>query len=237
MQTGNSLSKSEPSAKPSVCHECNGQRYYAYDVEFGHPYFGQLFPCPVCNQIAIDSACGLKTHERSITLDALKTSGRIGTAKMIEAATRFISKPRGFLSLHGRFGNGKTTVLMAIVNGVINNGTKARYLTASELLSYLRETFNNETKESDYDRIHELAKIPVLCIDEMDKLRDTPYSREIQQELINLRYRDAGVLGTVLAWNGELDSLPWPAVVSRLSEFTVIRNDDSDMRKLIGGVQ
>ena len=68
----------------------------------------------------------------------------------------------------------------------------------------------------------------------MDKLRDTPYSREIQQELINLRYRDARVLGTVLAWNGDIDALPFPAIVSRAQEFTVIHNQDRDLRPAIG---
>lgn len=155
---------------------------------------------------------------------------------MKAAAQRFIDRPYGFLSIHGNFGNGKTTTLMAIVNGVIEHGIEARYLTASDLLAYMRETFNNETKETDYDRLHELAKIPVLCIDEMDKLRDTPYSRELQQELINLRYRNARILGTVLAWNGGINDLPFPAIVSRVREFSVVQNNDSDIRPLIGKI-
>ena len=127
--------------------------------------------------------------------------------------------------------------LMAIVNAVIATGNEARYITASELLAYLRETFNSDTHETDYDRIHELARIPVLCIDELDKLRDTPYSREIQQELINLRYRDSGVLGTVLAWNGEVNDLPWPAVISRIREFVIVQNNDNDMRQSLGALK
>lgn len=164
-------------------------------------------------------------------------ANRPGTKATVDAAREFINKPYGFLSIHGGFGNGKTTILQAIVNAVVNSGQEARYLTAADLLAYMRDTFNKETNVTDYDRIHELARVPVLCIDEMDKLRDTPYSREIQQELINLRYRDAKYLGTVLAWNGDINSIPWQAVISRMSEFTVIHNTDSDMRKLIGGVK
>lgn len=220
-----------------MCKNCDDQRYYRYEVGQNHPYFGRLFPCPNCNQIVIDERCGLKTHERKIGFTSIKTIGRPSTKNMVDISRKFTTASSGFLSIHGGFGNGKTTVLMAIVNEIIAMGREARYLTASELLAYMREAFNPETRESDYDRLHELAKIPVLCIDEMDKLRDTPYSREIQQELINLRYRDAGVLGTVLAWNGDIDALPWPAVVSRISEFTVIKNTDSDMRKLLGDVK
>jgi DNA replication protein DnaC len=219
-----------------VCPECHGQRWFSYsNLEIGHPFYGRLFPCPACNIQAIDSACGLKEHERAITFDRLNTRGRDDTWKVIQAAQAFVNAPYGFLSVYGQFGNGKTTTLMAIVNAVIDKGIEARYLTASDLLAYMRETFNSDTKVTDYDRLHELAKIPVLCIDEMDKLRDTPYSREIQQELINLRYRDARILGTVLAWNGGLNDLPFPAIVSRAQEFTVIANNDRDLRPLIGG--
>ena len=221
-----------------VCPDCSGQRYYSYsNLEIGHPYYGRLFPCPTCNKQAIDLACGLKDHERTVALKDVKIANRPGTYKMIGAAVIFVKNPRGFLSIHGNFGNGKTTTLMAIVNAVIERGIEARYLTAADLLAYMRETFNNETKETDYDRLHGLARVPVLCVDEMDKLRDTPYSREIQQELINLRYRDARILGTVLAWNGGINDLPFPAIVSRAQEFTVIHNNDVDLRPLLGGKQ
>jgi DNA replication protein DnaC len=156
---------------------------------------------------------------------------------MVAAAQKFIGQPKGFLSFHGGNGTGKTMVLMAIVNSMIEKKIEARYLTAAELIAVLRETFNSETGETDYSRLHKFARIPVLIIDELDKLRDLPYSREVQQELINLRYRDADILGTVLAWNGELNSLPWLAVISRACEFVVVKNNDSDIRKLIGDVQ
>jgi DNA replication protein DnaC len=221
----------------SDCSECGGAKYFSYsNLEIGHPFFGRLFPCLSCNKAEIGAASGLKDHERAVTLSNLITRGnRPGTSRMISAAQRFVEKPHGFLSIHGAFGNGKTTALMSIVNALIDAGTEARYLTAAELLAHLREAFNTSAPGvSDYSRLHELARVPVLCIDEMDKLRDTPYSREIQQELINLRYRDAGILGTVLAWNGDINALPFPAVISRAREFIVIENNDSDVRPAIG---
>lgn len=153
---------------------------------------------------------------------------------MVNAANNFVADSFGFLTIHGGFGNGKTTALMGIVNALIEKGIEARYITASNLLAYLRETFNGESKQSDYDRLHELAAVPVLCIDEMDKLRGSEYSREIQQELMNTRYREAGSLGTVLAWNGDFETINMPAVTSRASEFVVIWNRDSDIRPEIG---
>jgi hypothetical protein len=42
---------------------------------------------------------------------------------------------------------------------------------------------------------------------------------------------------TVLAWNGDIDALPFPAIVSRAQEFVVVRNGDADLRPLIGGMK
>lgn len=232
--TGPQQSVSVPENK---CPDCDGQRYVRFDAPLGSPMFGKAFPCPTCNQAQIQIISGLTGQERQIRLSDIETDRREGTRKAVEAAMRFIENPVGFLSLHGGFGNGKTTILMATVNALVNKGIEARYITAAALMGYLRESFNDQTKQSDYERLHELAALPVLVIDELDKLRDTPYSRELQQELINRRYRDAGTMGTVLAWNGELNDLPWGAVASRVSEFVVVHNTDSDMRKLLGVVK
>jgi DNA replication protein DnaC len=230
----------------SACSECQGARYLRDDsLPIGHPRFGKLSPCPVCNIQTTEILSGLNEHERTVAFDRMKQFvGRPASARMIAAAKTFAANPVGFLSIHGGNGNGKTMCLMAIVNAVIASGIEARYMTAAQLVAMMRETFNSESKETDYDRVHQLASIPVLCIDEMDKLRDTPYSREIQQELINLRYRSAHELGTVLAWNGPLHASkdteggnPFPAVVSRIQEFVVISNYDVDIRPLLGGNQ
>lgn len=232
----NSQSKSIAPVTPPRCEACEGTGYYRYAVEQDHPYWGKIFPCPVCNQETIDSLCGLKANERFITLDSIRTANRPKTKLMVDAALNFIERPRGFLSFHGTNGNGKTLALMAIVNAMLKQGINARYLTASKLLAYMRDTFKKDSSETDYDRLDELASLPVLCIDELEKLRDSDYSREIQQELINERYRGAGVLGTVLVWNGGLEAVPWASVTSRLSEFPVIENTDSDMRREIGAM-
>lgn len=222
------------SSNAAPCDHCGGSKFIRFDVALDDPRFGRAFPCPVCNQEGVTANSGLKEHERLITFDSIVTEGRKDTVKMVKAAREFTENPKGFLSIYGGFGNGKTTTLYAIINTLLARGVEARYMTAAELLAYMRETFNEETKESDYSRIVKLAGVSVLCIDEMDKLRDTPYSREIQQELFNRRYRDAGTFGTVFAWNGEFSAFNMPAITSRMSEFTMVQNNDTDMRRLIG---
>jgi len=192
-------------------------------------------PCPDCNKATVDGLCGLNPDERMIRLaDIVIDSNRPGTTAMVNVARKFIDNPVGFLSIHGGFGNGKTTVIMATVNALIDRGIEARYMTAAELLNHCRATFNTETKQNDYQVLQRFAAVPVLCIDEMDKLRGTEYAREIQQELLNIRYREAGRIGTVLAWNGDLNALDFPAIRSRLQEFIVVHNEDSDLRPQLG---
>jgi DNA replication protein DnaC len=227
-----SLASAKP--KPQVCDYCGGVQWYRYDVPLGHPFFGTIYPCPKCNSAAIEAECGLLSHERRITLANLIVEDRPGAQAMAWASQIFIDNPKGFLSFHGTYGNGKTIAAQAIVNAMVDRGVVAKYCTASDLMGWLREAFSDQIMETDTARIRRLATIPVLVIDEMDKLRDTPYSREVQQELLNLRYRDAGSLGTVLVWNGDLWALPWPAVVSRLQEFPIIENFDPDLRPEIG---
>jgi DNA replication protein DnaC len=143
---------------------------------------------------------------------------------------------RGFLTIHGGFGNGKSTLLKAIVNDCIIAGVEARYITMTEVMVYAREAFNSEQQgDSDYGRISRLAKVEVLVIDEVDKARVTDYAREVQTHLFDARYRNAHQLGTVVAWNGRFDAIDLPWVRSRLSEYPVVENWDADMRPLIGG--
>lgn len=48
------------------------------------------------------------------------------------------------------------------------------------------------------------------------------------------RYRNSHAVGTVVAWNGDFHSIDLPSVLSRLSQFVVVENNDKDMRPLLG---
>lgn len=183
-------------------------------------------------------ASGLNPLERKITFADIETQGRPGAAKMMSAAQRFIAGGRrGLLTVHGGFGNGKSTLLKAIVNDCVTAGVEARYITMTEVMVYAREAFDSQQQgDSDYGRIAKLAKTTVLVIDELDKARVSDYAREVQTHLFDVRYRNVHQLGTVVAWNGRFDAIDLPWVRSRLSEYPVVENSDADMRPLIGGM-
>lgn len=193
--------------------------------------------CPECNPVALESECGLSQRERMRRLSQVVTHGRPGAEAMLEAAHDFLRQKTGMLSLYGTWGNGKSLILQALVNECREQGVEARYITATELIMWLREAFDEKILETDRARVERLARVPVLCIDELDKARDTPFAREMQQHLIDRRYRDSHLLGTVFAWNGSFNVLGLPAVSSRLSEFSVVENTDPDLRPIVGALK
>lgn len=180
---------------------------------------------------------GLNPRERKITFADIETVDRPGAKRMMIAAQDFIKHGwRGFLAIHGGYGNGKSTLLKALVNACLATGGEARYITMTEVMIYAREAFESQKAgDSDYGRIAQLAQVPVLVIDELDKARVTDYAREVQTHLFDVRYRNADSLGTVVAWNGAFGTIDLPWVLSRLSEYVVVENLDADMRPLIGG--
>ncbi len=174
--------------------------------------------------------------ERKVKISDIITTGLPGTAKMVQAAQDWISKGCvGFLTIHGKVGNAKSTVLKAIVNDCVAHGMDARYVTMTDAMAYAREAFSSEMKgASDLGRIRELANTQELVIDEMDKARLSDYAREIQTHLFDARYRNAHALGTVVTWNGGFEAIDLPWVLSRQSQFVVVENNDPDMRPSLG---
>lgn len=236
MQTAPQPPVSKPSSAKPQCPNCDGQRYLRYDVDYGHPMFGKMLPCPECNKDAVALATGLNPIERKISFADIDTDGRPGASRMIKAAGEFIANGRtGFLTVHGGFGNAKSTLLKAIVNDCVSHGVQAQYITMTEVMIYAREAFESQMQgDSDFGRIRKLAGTQVLVIDELDKARVTEYAREVQTHLFDVRYRSAHALGTVVAWNGGFTAIDLPWVLSRLSQFTVVENNDADMRPLLG---
>lgn len=221
---------------PIMCPTCGDTRRIRTDLPVGHPDFGKTQPCPKCNRDALIIQSGINPDERHIRLSDLVTNGRPGAAKMAQAARTFIDGGFiGSLAFFGDYGNGKSTTMKAIANAAIDAGIETRYMSAKELLDYVREAFDSQKAgDTDAGRITRLASTRLLLIDEMDKARLTEYAREVQTHLFDVRYRQAAQFGTVVAWNGTQRSLELPWVLSRLSEYPMIENKDADMRPTLG---
>lgn len=201
-------------------------------------------PCPACAALKraerLQVICGLTEDERRVSLEQIIAPERSQTANMVKAARAFIDAPYGMLTIYGTCGNAKTLTLQAIVNAALQRGIPAIYATFYDVVDWIRESFNDKSEIRASVKVQRLRDVPILCLDELDKVKMTDWVRELQTELIDWRYRNglARKCGTVFAMNCEIDTLPeW--IASRLKDgrHVVVQNNDKDLRPLMRGLR
>lgn len=225
-----------------MCSLCQDVGILRHDVEIGDPRFGKTYNC-VCQQpkIAqrIQLAIGTKLDAQKFIVD-IQDRGP-GSKEMKKAALLFIEKPFGLLTIYGLViqgqessanGNGKTTCLQAIVNECLKRGMAAVYLTASDLVEFLKGGIGDAGYDVE-DRLNVLGTIPILVVDELSQPSWTAWVEDKLSTLINRRY--ASELGTVLALDEDPAVFLHRRIYSRLQEGVLVRNSDKDMRPILGG--
>lgn len=106
---------------------------------------------------------------------------------------------RGWLTLYGGYGTGKTHLLAAIVNYAVGNYVNAVYFTLPDLAARLRSECG---EDGNLDRlVNDVCCIDLLAIDEVDpaKLNVTPFVEEQFYRIFDSRYRDIHLRTTVFA--------------------------------------
>lgn len=166
-----------------------------------------------------------------------------GNEAMLQAANEMLTNPYGWLWIHGGPGNAKSEVLIALVNELNLSGRgPAVYTKFTTLIDYMRDAFNERKQQDkhgpDVDlgyiaRFERLKGIKVLAIDEMDKVRDTPFMLDFRFDFLDERYRQ-GVNGqtvTLFTSNVNPAQLPdpiWDRV--RDGRFKIIHNQAGSAR-------
>jgi DNA replication protein DnaC len=190
-----------------ACPVCCDAGYLRQSVPVEHPDFGRPILCDCRRQRqnrARQQQSQLEGWLRQATFANYKVTDFNRAA--FEAARKFAQNPRGWLTLSGNFGPGKTHLLAAVVNDCRQRDLLAAYYTLPDLLDKLRPSFG----QNDYSSFFEyLRTIRVLALDEIDKARLTEWAQEKIYQLFDARYRRLDELGTLLALNQEpADSLP-----------------------------
>jgi DNA replication protein DnaC len=225
-----------------VCSVCGGDGVYRVDVPIGDPRFGKLFPCECKaqeNAERLQRLSGLTSSERSIRLSDISITDRPGTAEMVQACENFIEYPFRFLTIWGGPGNAKTMALQGVVNRCRELGRVSIYVTMFEIMSSIRSTFNrdkNDLEDDAYSMLKRFEEVPILAIDEFDKIHPTGWALEQLRGLIDRRCRLAldQQAGTLIAMNSNPNLLS-SEIYSRLSDGRnqIIYNPDSDIRPLM----
>lgn len=211
------------------------------NVPISHPNYGDMTHCPVCNKGVLaqklQQISGLSDEMLGWTLyDFFKLHGKMDAHA---AADRFAGDPKGWLTLWGGYGVGKTYLLAATVNACRLRGIAASYRVLPELLNQLRATYEDDAEVAFDTMIDDLKSVTVLALDEMDQPGRTPWALKTVFEILDSRYRNMREVGTVLAQNSNpaLDpDGPLGYLYSRIHDgrFEVVEISGGDVRPLMG---
>lgn len=201
--------------------------------------------CPVCqgNRMAayIASNCGLDEDGMLVSLEDFKTAGMMAPKRpALEAARALMAmnrEPSGFVTYLGDYGVGKSHLLKGIVNGFRGIGVMARYSTLADMLGEIREKFGETSGARAVEAvIEDYRRARVLCLDEIDKVNLTGWTKETIFRLFDSRWQESDRLLTVMASNTAPEDMPAELgyLRSRIRGGVVVEVPGPDVRSAQG---
>lgn len=208
------ISPPKSSSRPTnVCPRCNGDGWLStglVQTRSDH-YENKLIRCEckleedrqkrLAFLLCMD---GLTTKERGYRFADLNDTYSDGALHVVRQAAQ---ECRGLITLIGDYGVGKTTLLMCAVNEGREAGKLALYTTLTDLLSYLRSTFDADSDMS-YDKYWKaLIDCDILALDELDEPRTSDWVLETFMRLMDERWRRMDERLTLCATNRRISAL------------------------------
>lgn len=217
---------------------CGGNGWLVRDLPKDHPDFGKAIRCFKCADLL--SCSRLAPEERVHTVDDMKDRTDDPGREMW--VLRFLAKsmladPYGFLAVYGRKGNAKSLLLTTLVADFCRAGRQGIYFNADDLINrYMDDVTSDQPSEIAHDFF---KRIPVLAIDEIDKIKWTAWQIQKIGALIEYRHRNADTLVTLFSMNKP----PWQwynadeveHIASRFQDGRFNRQWPDDKRHLLPG--
>jgi len=205
----------------------------SYEVPLDDPRFGKLFRCPnnpvdqdedrrermrrISNlgAYADKNFYGFETQFRGL---AVSQNQSLDMAR--NAAYNFSNDQQGWLVLEGTYGCGKTHLAAAIANERLNRGDLVLFITAPDLLDYLRSTYGPSSEVS-YDQMFDrIRSAQLLVIDDLGAENPSAWAQEKLFQLLDHRYTHK--LPTVITTNVDMDAFD-ARIRSRLLDENFVR--------------
>lgn len=186
------------------CPSCSGAGFVVPDLPYTDPGFGRPIRCTACANFLATSR--LTPDEQQLTVDTMvnrpeDTQGYIIAMRFL--AKQMLKDPFGFLSIAGVKGAGKSLISAAMVATFARNGREAVYYTASEIAAKLVD-FNSNSDDIPGDPAQfceRLKRVPVLAIDEIDKVKWSQWLVRTLGDVLDYRHRNAATHVTILTMN------------------------------------
>ncbi len=150
------------------------------------------------------------TFERWDMRKSLPKAERENLAHAYSLALEYSENPKGWLTLSGTYGCGKTHLAAAIAHRRAAKGEKVLFVVVADLLDHLRAAFNPHSAVAYDRRFEQVRRVDFLVLDDLGTENATPWAREKLFQILNYRYNAA--LPTVITTSHTLEELdPWLA--------------------------
>lgn len=146
----------------------------------------------------------------------LQSEERESLLAALQAAKQFADQPRGFLTLLGTNGCGKTHLAAAIANRVLAEGHSVFFAVVPDLLDHLRASFA-PGREASYDETFERVRtVDLLVLDDLGAQVASPWAQEKLFQIVN--FRTVAGMATVVTTDRDRKSLvaAHPRIAARL---------------------
>lgn len=183
------------------CADCQDRGWLAYDLPVDHPDFGQVYPCRCqsTGELAQQRRMSLLEYSnlgpmQEYRLDNVdperyiaNPANRKSFMEALEAAREYAEEPDGWLTLVGPSSCGKTYLAAAIANRRIELGSAALFVTANNLLDFLRSGFRAQNDDvTDFHR--QATEAELLVLDDLPVRHSSEWGNERLMMILSDRH-------------------------------------------------
>lgn len=209
------------------CEACEDRGFVRNDIEdHTHPLFGKLVACPACQKVkgAGESSApsGLHPQDYLRNWDDLLELDNHNLKPALRAVKSALVDGYGWVYLWGDYGLGKTDILKTAVARCIQRGIHARYAKGQALMNAMYQA----VQEKEFPAVYrEFTQVPVLCVDEFEKVSLTDWGMNQRFLLFDDRY-DLSLVGqgvTIMASNIAPEEIQDRALRDRVMDERFVR--------------